>query len=65
MRFRVVRVYLVLLLEVLAHLAETGSFVEKVEPALLCLYLTYGNFLLFGLVFYLRARCNFRVVFLH
>lgn len=31
MRFRVVRVYLVLLLEVLAHLAETGSFVEKIK----------------------------------
>jgi hypothetical protein len=33
MRFRVVRVYLVLLLEVLAHLAETGSFVEKIKFA--------------------------------
>lgn len=63
MRFRVVRVYLVLLLEILAHLAETGSFVEKSN--LRGSFLTYGNFLLFGLVFYLRARCNFRVVFLY
>jgi len=33
MRFRVVLVKLVLLLEVLTHLAETGSFVEKFKFA--------------------------------